>query len=364
MANECLLIKWWWRFGAESNTLWKRVLCSRYGSVGGNWLPSTSFSGSYSKIWSGIINVGQSNPQLLSVFLDNSRVVVGNGIRIQFWTDYWMGACCVKNEFPRLYSLSTKKEVSLRVVSQRNEASPRWIFKFSRRLLGWENDELRRLSTFLEQNLVGLSDREDRLGWLASPSAEFSVSSLYSLAVPSARVVVTKLIWNKFSPPKVQFLVWLAWNGRLKTASFLQRIGVLEPEASAMCVFCHEGLESVFHLLIWCPFAWRIWCDLMQWWGLTCVIPKTVEGILNWWRGFKWRNNLNMIWRIIPFAVLWSLWKFRNEKVFCASQMHLEELCELIKTRIALWAKFYTQDCCYSVQQIICNIQEIRLGNG
>lgn len=137
---------------------------------------------------------------------------------------------------------------------------------------------------------------------------------------------------------------------------------MLGPDASAICMFCNGELEYVFHLLIRCPFAWRVWCNLMQWWGLTWVIPKTVEGILNWWRGFKWKNYLNMIWQIIPFAVLWSSWKFRNEKVFCERQMHLEELCELIKTRIALWAKSYSKDCCYSVQQIICNIQEIRLG--
>ncbi|KAL7242941.1 hypothetical protein ACSBR1_015362 [Camellia fascicularis] len=187
VVNDCLLAKWWWRFGAESNTLWKRILCSR------------------------------------------------------------------------LFSLSTENEVSLRLVVQRNEVSPRWSFRFRRRLLGWETDEFSRLITFLDQNLVGLSDREDGLGWLASSFGEFSVSSLYSLVVPSSSLVVTKLIWNNFSPPKVQFLGW-------------------------------------------------------------------------------------------------------NEKVFCERQMHLEELCELIKTRIALWAKSYSKDCCYLVQQIICNIQKIRLG--
>ncbi|XP_028088670.1 uncharacterized protein LOC114289202 [Camellia sinensis] len=115
-VNVCFLAKWLWRFGAESNTLWKRILCSKYGSMGGNCLPIMTLTSNYSKIWTRIISRGQSNPQLLSVFLDNNQVVVGNGSRIHFWTDYWMGPCCVKNEFPRLFSLSTENEVSLRLV--------------------------------------------------------------------------------------------------------------------------------------------------------------------------------------------------------------------------------------------------------
>lgn len=30
LMNECLLIKWWWRFGIEKGALWRKVICSKY----------------------------------------------------------------------------------------------------------------------------------------------------------------------------------------------------------------------------------------------------------------------------------------------------------------------------------------------
>ena len=45
------------------------------------------------------------------------------------------------------------------------------------------------------------------------------------------------------------------------------------------------------------------------------------------------------IWKAVPLAVSWSLWKMRNECVFNASIPYLVELCELMKIKIALWLK-------------------------
>lgn len=33
--NECLLVKWWWRYGVEDEALWKQVIICKYGSEGG-----------------------------------------------------------------------------------------------------------------------------------------------------------------------------------------------------------------------------------------------------------------------------------------------------------------------------------------
>ncbi|KAL7218831.1 hypothetical protein ACSBR2_011994 [Camellia fascicularis] len=30
IMNECLLLKWWWRFGSESGSIWKQVILSKY----------------------------------------------------------------------------------------------------------------------------------------------------------------------------------------------------------------------------------------------------------------------------------------------------------------------------------------------
>ncbi|KAL7211787.1 hypothetical protein ACSBR2_014614 [Camellia fascicularis] len=51
----------------------------------------------------------------------------------------------------------------------------------------------------------------------------------------------------------------------------------------------------------------------------------------------------------MPCAILWSLWKLRNEAVFNGKQWQLEEFCELIKTRIAIWVKAHSKDCWYTM---------------
>ncbi|CAL5353932.1 unnamed protein product [Camellia sinensis] len=37
--NEFLLVKWWWRYGVEDNSLWKKIIISKYEAGGGRWLP-------------------------------------------------------------------------------------------------------------------------------------------------------------------------------------------------------------------------------------------------------------------------------------------------------------------------------------
>jgi len=35
IMNECLLLKWWWRFGSEFDSIWKQVILSKYPQTGG-----------------------------------------------------------------------------------------------------------------------------------------------------------------------------------------------------------------------------------------------------------------------------------------------------------------------------------------
>ncbi|CAL5417428.1 unnamed protein product [Camellia sinensis] len=44
--NQCLLLKWWWRFGAKNQSLWKEVICAKYVPVDGKWFPKLIGKGS------------------------------------------------------------------------------------------------------------------------------------------------------------------------------------------------------------------------------------------------------------------------------------------------------------------------------
>lgn len=71
-VNECLLIKWWWRYGKEASTLWKQVVCSKYGGLGGKWNPIVADSVLVSNLWQDILSMASANPALSDFFLNSS----------------------------------------------------------------------------------------------------------------------------------------------------------------------------------------------------------------------------------------------------------------------------------------------------
>lgn len=72
----------------------------------------------------------------------------------------------------------------------------------------------------------------------------------------------------------------------------------------------------------------------MQW-----VLPGSVESLLQWWNGWKFKKGEFQIWKALPIAIFWFVWKHRNEVIFNKVQPNFEVLCEIIKVRVALWMK-------------------------
>ncbi|KAL7243429.1 hypothetical protein ACSBR1_015759 [Camellia fascicularis] len=67
-----------------------------------------------------------------------------------------------------------------------------------------------------------------------------------------------------------------------------------------------------------------------------------------------------MIWRAIPLALLWLIWKQRNDSIFSNAQVDLDGLCESIKVRIALWVKTSCPSFNYSVNDLVHKLQQVR----
>ncbi|XP_028067837.1 uncharacterized protein LOC114270503 [Camellia sinensis] len=160
-------------------------------------------------------------------------------------------------------------------------------------------------------------------------------------------------------PPKMQFLCWLAWRGRIKTSLFLQRIGVLPPNAETQCVFCQSVVESLEHVLLFCPQVWKCWAAMASWWDQHWVIPGSVEGLLQCWSGSKAKSWVHKAWQAVPALVMWSVWKLRNECRFKGVNPDFAGLSERLKLQIALWVKWsFRVD--YSVHDLVSNLHQIR----
>lgn len=135
----------------EDNSLWKKIIISKYGAEGGRWLPMKEGSGNESIMWSDILNVARSNTRLFEFFVSKYQIKVGNGNRVAFWHDKWLLNIQLKSEFPRLFMLSVDKEGTLSTFMQMRDSSGDWKLVFRRSLLAWGEAEVVRLRVLLRE---------------------------------------------------------------------------------------------------------------------------------------------------------------------------------------------------------------------
>lgn len=139
---------------------------------------------------------------------------------------------------------------------------------------------------------------------------------------------------------------------------------MIQTNAPALCVFCKAESESTYHVLLHCHFAWKVWATMMDWWDLQGALPSSMEAVFHWWECEKLNRKEKLLWKVISLAVLWSLWKLRNECIFEFATPQLKDLCDLIKIRVALWLNQRFEDFHFTIQDFLTNLRQIRWSLG
>jgi hypothetical protein len=128
VVNISLLAKWRWKLLTDDQAVWIEVLKSKYDiGVSGKTEIGDEYRPWFSSLWwRDICSIGQN--------LDNNWFTngvirkLGNGLKTSFWRDKWAGDFTLKDRFPRLFSISNKKNEVVAVVSNPSVDNIRWNF--------------------------------------------------------------------------------------------------------------------------------------------------------------------------------------------------------------------------------------------
>jgi hypothetical protein len=173
----------------------------------------------------------------------------------------------------------------------------------------------------------------DRLRWgLPSSRALQSERSLLHTCLAFLPLYdIWAKIWKANLWPKVATFLWLVAHGKILTQDHLLHRGFSGP---GLCTLCHNGSESVDHLLSLAPSIRP--SGIKESSLLDNPIRTLIPFVLPSLDGDPMAlRTLNWIWQLFPSFVLWEIWKERNRHIFKDESLQLPFVWARIKQDIS-----------------------------
>jgi hypothetical protein len=165
--------------------------------------------------------------------------ILGDGKKIRFWLDVWVGNCSLRVAFPRLFEICNHQEWSVARVLRDGDLN----LTFRRNLGAAQGVEWAALTALMEG--VSFSPRPDSVKWILEKNGCFSTASLYrELFFPGVVNKWMMSIWRAGLPLKIKIFLWQICNDKIQSAEQLKKknwSGPLE------CKLCSE-VESTKHI--------------------------------------------------------------------------------------------------------------------
>jgi hypothetical protein len=117
--------------------------------------------------------------------------------------------------------------------------------------------------------------------------------------------------------PNKSFFSWQALLGRLPIRDNLARRGIVFDGAEACCVCCGNTTERGNHLLVSCQMSWVVWSKVHRWFDFTTVLSDSIGALFRCFlMPIRPRKNASKAVLLVWHAIIWVLWKARNERIF------------------------------------------------
>lgn len=203
--NTVLLAKWIFRLDRGDKCMALEVLRRKY--LKDRSFCQTNQRGA-SQFWQGL---GKAREW----YERGTKWRLGNGKKIRFWHDVWLGNCPLKIKFPKLFRISRQQDWSVMELKE-----VEWNLDL-RRLGNDAVAEWNELQEALE--LAVFSEEEDTVVWALETSGKFSTKSLYRFMKHSGTVDLRMTgMWKVKLPLKIKIFLWMLWHHRVLTGEQLK----------------------------------------------------------------------------------------------------------------------------------------------
>ncbi|KAH9750393.1 putative ribonuclease H protein [Citrus sinensis] len=303
VMNHALLMKISWGIISNSDTLWVRVLCSKYGLDPCN-LPSSLPDKQGSRVWSAIRKTWDAA-------MHRARWAVCNGARIRFWLDCWV----TKYEPLIGFALQPIPQVSLNAT----------VSDFINEHSGWRwlNFELL-LPPFILLQIASIMPPAphlgpDRLYWCFNPRGLFTVRSAYESLCHhnlDAQDKVWNLPWSWKGPQSIKLFIWQILHGKLKTYRELSRRNI---PVSDVCVRCGISAEDILHAVRDCRCIKNLWLHLVPARHHLSFFQSNLRAWIAANMQNKWKIDSELPWDCIFGVAIWRLWFWQNHFIMAGN---------------------------------------------
>ncbi|GKD04888.1 ethylene-responsive transcription factor ERF105-like protein, partial [Tanacetum coccineum] len=106
-----------------------------------------------------------------------------------------------------------------------------------------------------------------------------------------------------------------------------------------LCPVCNEAVETDQHLFLDCDIAQHIWKLIIKWWGLKDY-PKDILGIVTWADSVSLPTKVKLIFDAVVLITNWSIWCYRNRRIFDLNPPRKDTLEANIKTLSFSWITY------------------------
>ena len=103
------------------------------------------------------------------------------------------------------------------------------------------------------------------------------------------------------------------------------------------CGMCKRDEETIDHLLLHCEGIQVLWNAFFSRFGLAWSMPRGLVNLLQcWWTGGRSCNAV--VWKMVPYCIMWCLWSERNKRYFDDFNSSWEDLLHFFFTNLFTWA--------------------------